>query len=147
MRNPTPCALIAEGFLLMQPKYLCFTNEKTVCVQPHVIVKGVKNRMLKEHSGIQSNHVHVASACSLAIFVCLVWVLEIGATTRLKNYVIQVHVCVYSVRVCVFVYVCAHACTYVTKDVITEHLLHSLLSRVHMLDSHVYMPIRTCFVC
>jgi hypothetical protein len=92
--KPTPCALIAKGFALMQPKYLRFTHEKTVCVQPHVIVKGVKNRMLKEHSRIQSNHVHVASACSLAIFVCFVWVLEIGATTRFKNYFIHVHVCV-----------------------------------------------------
>ncbi len=46
-----------------------------------------------------------------------------------------------------FVYVRAHACTFVAKDVITELLLNSLLSRVHMLDSHMYMPIRTCFVC
>jgi|LauGreDrversion2_3_1035106.scaffolds.fasta_scaffold24548_1 hypothetical protein len=91
--KPTPCALIAEDFTLMQPKYLRFTNEKTVCVQPNVIVKGVKNRMLKEHSGIQSNHVHVASARSLAIFMCFVGVLEIGATTRLENYFI--HMCVY----------------------------------------------------
>jgi hypothetical protein len=92
--------------ILIQAGYLGFTHKKTVCIQPHVVVKGVQDRVMEKHSRIQSNHVHVASACFFATFMRFVRVLEVDATPRLENCFSSVHIRVVCEHACVGMWVC-----------------------------------------